>query len=143
MIAYIPLDGSASPTLARPPADEIIAVSMTTAGADAIGTSPPSLSQSVHASRSGISLEQAQRFVKWSPYLETVFQQLVSKRALGTLNDDDRAKLGRFRSERRRLKNPLPADQLLRDFKARDLRRKALDALTEYVDFLQETKGQA
>lgn len=74
---------------------------------------------------------------RWSPYLETVFQDLVSKRAAGELTSADKVRLARIRSERQRLKNPISSELILWDYKAQQLRTKALETLREYVEFIE------
>lgn len=104
---------------------------------NAEGASPPNLGIMANANTSTIDLTHSLRYFRWSPYLETVFQKLVERRASGKITPEESVKLNRLRTERQRLKNPLSSDVILRDFKSQQLRRKALEALKEYVDFLE------
>lgn len=86
-----------------------------------------------------IELDEIDHLVRWSPYIEQLFQELVEKRATRKITDRERTKLNWLRQERERIQSSLPPDQILRDFKAGELRRKALSALSEYAQFLKNT----
>lgn len=90
-------------------------------------------------SEATVTLRKASSINKWSPYTETIFQQLVAKRAEGRLTPEDHERIAKLRDERERLASPVPAEQVLRDFKARQLRREALEAMRKYADFLEKS----
>lgn len=90
-----------------------------------------------------LTFEETTHLVRWSPYVESLFQELVGKRATRTISKVETKKLTWLRSERERLHSTLPANQILRDFKAGELRRKALGALSEYAQYLKETAGKS
>jgi hypothetical protein len=107
------------------------------------GASPVSLALAASTNISTIDFTDSLKYSKWSPYLETVFQDLVERRANGKITPEEKIKLSRIRMERQRLKNPLSSKVMLRDFKSQQLRRKALEALKEYVEFLETTSRSA
>jgi len=136
MISVVHLDGVGW-SQARVVPDDVVAITSTVFAGQAESCPPPPSHPAVEATRPHFDLPAERRFYRWSPYLEAVFQDLVARRATGRLTANDRASLNRHRSERQRLKNPLPAEQILYDFKARELRQKAIDALKQYVDFIK------
>jgi len=102
--------------------------------------SPPALIRSkVSSSRVKYTVGGSETIVRWSSYLESEFQRLVALRAERKATPSDMARLTRFRKCRQQFKNPISADQILRDFRARELRTKALDAVQAYVLFVKNT----
>ena len=84
-----------------------------------------------------ITHHEEHHLAAWSPYVESLFQGLVANRAHRTITPEGSRKLAWLRSERERLGSTLPAEQVLRDFKAGELRRKATRALFEYAEFIK------
>jgi hypothetical protein len=102
----------------------------------------PPMEVSRHAIGNALSIticDTSSSIRNWSPYVNTIFQQLVAKRAEGNLSPEERKKLDRLRAARDRLAASIPADQVLRDFKTRQLRREALAAMQKYADFIEKS----
>lgn len=99
--------------------------------------------RSVHITSTAFRIGKEDTIVKWTKYLETEFQNLVSLRAERRASPKDLARLDKIRAYRQKLKNPLKASQILHDFKARELRQKALSAVNAYVQFLEEPASRS
>lgn len=95
------------------------------------------------ADRPNVVIDADQEPTLWTPYLESRFQHYVSLRAEGRLSRADRSSLDRLRHHRERLNNPIPTDVILRDFHLSELRAKAMEAVQEYVRYLEKTTNRA
>ena len=93
----------------------------------------------VQSSTSSYSLNKDEEVAKWSPYTESLFQGLVALRADKKATAMDLARLEKFRKIRQRLKNPIGADFILREFKAHELRKQALCAVQAYALFVENS----
>jgi hypothetical protein len=89
------------------------------------------------------ALRKVQEITRWSPYVESQFQEYVARRADGNASSQDLARLNYLRKARQRLKNPLKADQILIDFRARELRKQALEAVQAYAQFIQGSSSKS
>lgn len=136
------LDGSTSGSSPFQPSaeDQANATQITFVQSSAGAGHPPNIA--MHGAQgSGIVYEVPKELLitRWSPYLESEFQRLVALRADGKLSTGTRARLGRIRKLRQRLKNPIEASQLLRDFKSSELRKQALVAVQAYAFFVKNS----
>ena len=123
----------------RPSAEEQVSSAQITFTKSVAGASPvPKVSVAgVQSSTFTYTVTKDNLVVRWSPYLESQFQELVALRAAKKASPQDMERLGRIRSLRQRFKNPIDAAQLLRDFKARELRKQALEAVSAYALFVK------
>jgi hypothetical protein len=142
MISCVLPDGAAPPFAIRELVRTITAAAAFEHSAPAEGAAPPTRMHPAEGMKTPHSFVAPRHVARWNHYTEALFQRLVMRRGEGVITVQERAKLDWLRSERQRLKNPLPADQLLRDFRGRELRNLAIEALRRYVDFIENPSGR-
>jgi hypothetical protein len=142
MISCLLPDGASSPFAIHELARNVTAAAAVEHSARVEGTAPPVQLLPAEGINFPHVFVPPRHLVRWSHYTEDRFQRLIVRRGDGVITAEERANLDWLRSERQRLKNPLPAEQLLRDFQARELRNQAVAALQRYVDFIENPSGR-
>lgn len=74
---------------------------------------------------------------RWSHTKEQEFSRLAALKARGKATGEELAELSRLRQIRRKKKNPLSAEEVLFQYRRRQMEAKLLEEIQEYVAFIE------
>ena len=78
-----------------------------------------------------------ERVETWSHSKEGTFSRLAAAKALGKASSSQLTELERLRAIRRRMKNPMSADEVIFQYRRREMESRLLADLQRYVEFLE------
>ncbi|MGH7996720.1 MAG: hypothetical protein ACREFX_10250 [Opitutaceae bacterium] len=101
---------------------------------------PPVFTPKGTAISSGYSVPPHQ-VVKWSNTREFRYSELATKRALGEVSEKEEEEFDSLLKQRRRAKNPPSADEIIFQYKRRQMEARLLTQLQEYANFIDAPRS--
>lgn len=107
----------------------------------ATSTPPPVVTSGDGDRVHSVMLVRMEEQVTWSHSKENEFSKLAALKARHKATPEQLAEFGRLLALRRRLKNPLSADEVIFQYQRREMESKLLNELQRYVAFLEAPRS--